>query len=188
MVMKPNYFVFFLVLALGTVWASSAEAGYTFTVTEDYTDEYGDPGLDPLFNHSFPEGSYYTVEECIYPHGGGDYTLLLLENLPDTITFNLEPNWTIIEATVESINGRSVEFIGTTGSRTFIEDPPSGGPYYWTVTNQEVGDLQSIRLHTSQGHFGDITLTISAVPEPSVLLLLAGGMPLLAFFRRRKTR
>ena len=48
MVMKPNCFVFFLVLALGAAWASSAEAGYTFTVTEDYTNEDGTPWIRPV--------------------------------------------------------------------------------------------------------------------------------------------
>ena len=192
MVMKPNYFVFFLVLVLGTAWASSAEAGYTFTVTEDYTNEYGDPGLDPLFNHSFPEGASVTPEESIgrwYFNGNlydWKYVIFVTGTTTDTITFNLEPDWTIVEATVESLNGETAIFNGATGSRTF--DDIAAGVDYWTVTSAEIGAIQSIELSSHQGYFGDITLTISAVPEPSVLLLLAGGIPLLAFFRRRKTR
>ena len=190
--MKSNYFIFFLMLALGAAWASSAEAGYTFTVTEDYTDEYGAPGLDPLFNHSFPEGVSVTPEEAICPwYFNGDlnnwkYAIYVMGFSTDTITFNLEPDWTIIEATVESLNGITTTFNGATGSQTF--NKLTTGINYWTVTSEEIGDIQSIELSSGQGCFGDITLTISAVPEPSVLLLLAGGMLLLVLLRGRKTR
>ena len=154
------------------------------------------PGLDPLFNHSFPEGVSVTPEEAIGRwHINGDinnwkHVLCLTYATTDTITFNLEPDWTIIEATIElpTINGKQATFTGSTGEKTFTEILPSGGSYFWTVTSQEIGDIQSIELSTGQGNFGDITLTISAVPEPSVLILLAGGMPLLVLFRRQKTR
>ena len=195
MIMKTRYLIFSLVLVLGAAWTLPAEAGYTFTVTEDYTNEDGTPGLDPLFNHSFSEGASATPEEAIdrwwvnISQGVWKYSMYLAPGVTDTVTFNLEPGWKIVEATVERLSLQHGVFIGDTGSRVFDTTiTPEDSLDYWTVASEEIGVIQSIELTSSQGHIGDITLTISAVPEPSVLLLLVGGMPFLMLFRRRKTQ
>lgn len=173
-----------LALALVAFSATPTRAE-TLIFVEDFSDESGDPAFDPLFNHfcvvDDPEGNYWGI-------GGTDPRLMLVPGLADTITFNVQPEWTVTTASVESFDYKNaVRFIGTEGTLAFgPQVDPFEPPLLWEATAQQIGVITAIELSASQGVFDNVTIEV-VVPEPSAAVLLATGLlvGLMGLSRRR---
>jgi hypothetical protein len=174
-----------LALALAALCPSAARAD-TLIFVEDFSDESGNPAFDPLFNHSCvvddPEGHHWGI-------AGTNPSLMLGVAFPNTITFALEPDWSVIGASVECLSyNNTARFIGTTGTAEFAADIwPFEGPFLWEISANDIGEITAIELRASQGWFDNVTIEVFVVPEPSAAVLLATGLfvALAALARRR---
>jgi hypothetical protein len=172
-----------LALVLAASCPSLARADVRIFV-EDFSDASGHAAFDPLFNHSCivddPDGSWWQVRVS---------GLLLFTNHVDTVTFNLEPDWSVIGASVECRSyENTARFIGTTGTAEFTANTlPFEPPLFWEVVADEIGEITAIELSASQGIFDNVTIQVRVVPEPSAAVLFATGLfvALVVLARRR---
>jgi hypothetical protein len=162
-------------LALVALCPSAARAD-TLIFVEDFSDASGEPAFDPLFNHSCvvddPEGSHWAL--------GTDLRLWLVAGFANTVTFNLEPDWSVIGASVESFThglSCSARFIGATGTAEFAPETwPFDPPLLWAVSADDIGEITAIELRSGQGSFDNVTIQVRVVPEPAAGVLLTTGL------------
>jgi hypothetical protein len=154
---------------------------------EDFEDDQGGTGFDPLFVHQFTrddgEPAYRLYDNSTYyPEHG--VSLNLEGGTQDAISFNLSPIDKIVYASVDFItqydpfeNDRwAVDFIGTSGMQTIYLYYP--GTQYETIGigSDTVGAITEIRLRLpGEGYFDNITIHV--IPEPTILLFALSFLP-----------
>ncbi|MCX7426600.1 MAG: PEP-CTERM sorting domain-containing protein [Planctomycetia bacterium] len=174
-----------LALVLAALCPSAALAD-TRIFVEDFSDASGNPAFDPLFNHSCvvddPEGNHWRIN-------GADARFFLSPDFVDTITFNLQPDWSVVGASVEAFNlTERARFIGTQDTAEFVANSwPFEPPLLWEVSANDIGEISTIELTMLQGSFDNVTIQVRVVPEPATAVLLAAGLlvALVGLTRRR---
>jgi len=110
-----------------------------------------------------------------------------------TFTFNNPVN--VVGIGVEESDGLpdTLTVLGASGNvvASFTETVPLSSPtpfnaYY--VISDTTNDIRSLVISSAAGNFGADDLQFAAVPEPSDLTLVAGGLLLLALVRGRKMK
>jgi hypothetical protein len=174
-----------LALVLAALCPSAARADVRIFV-EDFSDASGHAAFDPLFNHSCVD-----LAPMWWDIMGTAPGLALYSYHVDTITFNLQPDWSVIGASVESYTGpSSARFIGTDDTTVFAEEMmPTDPPFLWHASADDIGRITAIELSALQGFFDNVTIEVFVVPEPSTVVLLATGLvvAIVGLARRRLT-
>ena len=164
--------ILFTLAALSLVaTAGIARADVTIYV-EDFENEQGGSGLDPLFDHEF------SADPDITPYwrlgkGVEEYYLYLGNGTTDTITFNLPSSAIVTYGSVvlhEGLNDlvTSIRFIGSEGSWQSGAD--NNDQRVFEITSDQIGVIEQIELYSKQGIFNSVTITV--VPEASSAMLI----------------
>ena len=162
--------LFFVLMALSLSTIVQADV---LIYIEDFEDEQGNAGFDPLFNHSITpaqDNGHGTIIDGGIQFNRPDDWLLYLYYSRDTITFDLLPNQIISSVSVEVVfpGIMSCGFIGDDGEKLLDFPVPSYEPFVIEATRHEIGNISSIWLVGNSSVFNDITIEVTEVPEPSV--------------------